>query len=233
MVQPLPETPQTLQQLAQQSAQDLRIDTNTNGVRIELIEAQLQFTHSFVSGPIAKRAGQSSQLLLKACNNKQRNINSILDLTAGWGVDAFILARHGLQVTLLEHNALVHAILAQSLAQLAQAPGGMASAQRLKLEQADARSYLQAASSAHRFDCIYLDPMFEAHKSGAKPAKEMQILQMLTANQDIESCFQLALSRARKRVVVKRGAKVATLANSKPDLVQRAKTIRFDIYLTA
>ena len=50
---------------------------------------------------------------------------------------------------------------------------------------------------------------FPAHKSTAKPAKEMQILQALTDNTDIESCFALALSKARKRVVVKRAARAA------------------------
>jgi hypothetical protein len=76
--------------------------------------------------------------------------------------------------------------------------------------------------------------MFPAHKSSAKPAKEMQILQALTENRNIEACFELALARARKRVVVKRAAKAAPLLEQhKPDLVHRAKTIRFDVYLTA
>jgi hypothetical protein len=61
----------------------------------------------------------------------------------------------------------------------------------------------------------------------------MQILQALTDNKNIEACFELALARARKRVVVKRAAKAAPLGQHKPDLVQRARTIRFDVYLTA
>ena len=75
--------------------------------------------------------------------------------------------------------------------------------------------------------------MFPAHKSGAKPAKEMQILQALTDNSNIDACFELALAQARKRVVVKRAAKAAALELRKPDLVHRARTIRFDVYLTA
>jgi 16S rRNA (guanine1516-N2)-methyltransferase len=222
-----------LQQLAQQSPQDLRIEPIEQGVSINLVNPDLHFLHSFVSGPIARRANQSTQLLLKACNNKQRSIHRILDLTAGWGVDAFILAGHGHEVTLLEHNALLHAIVAHSLQQLAITPDGEAVAQLMALQQAEAKQYLQTLPEDHQFDCIYLDPMFEAHKSGAKPAKEMQILQALTENKDIESCLEQALAKARKRVVVKRGAKTASLGDKKPDLVQRAKTIRFDIYLTA
>ena len=63
--------------------------------------------------------------------------------------------------------------------------------------------------------------------------KEMQILQALTVNADIDSSFELALGKARKRVVVKRPAKAARLGNLKPDLVYREKTIRLDVYLTA
>lgn len=225
------ESLQRLRQLARSCARDLHIDAGEYGVDIELAEPALRFRHSFVSGPIEKRARQG-QLLLKACNNKQRSIRRILDLTAGWGIDAFILARHGHEVTMLEQDALLQAIVAHSLRQLARTPEGAETAGRMALEQANARHYLEDQAK-HDFDCIYLDPMFDAHKSGARPAKEMQILQALTGNLDIECCFQQALSSARKRVVVKRAARAAPLVGLKPDLVQRARTIRFDIYLTA
>lgn len=232
MTRSVPATAEVLQRLARSSAQDLRIAVAAHGVRIELADSQLHFVHSFVSGPIAQRAGQPAQLLLKACNNKQRSLRRILDLTAGWGVDALILARHGQQVTLLEQHRLLHAIIDHALVELASTPAGASIAQRMSLEHTNAMDYLQKLGEARDFDCIYLDPMFAAHKSGAKPAKDMQILQALTANQDIESCFALALAKARRRVVVKRAAKAPALAGPKPDLVQRAKTIRFDIYLT-
>lgn len=222
----------SLLQLAHASGHDLRIGIDARGVEIELVELQLRFHHSFISGPIAKRAGQTNQLLLKACNNKQRNIHRVLDLTAGWGIDGYTLARHGQAVTLLEQNQLVHAIVAESLAQLAANPATADIAARMIIEQIDAIHFLQNQGEAE-FDCIYLDPMFPPHKSAAKPAKEMQILQTLTDNRNIEACFELALARARKRVVVKRAAKAAPLGQHKPDLVQRARTIRFDVYLTA
>ena len=75
--------------------------------------------------------------------------------------------------------------------------------------------------------------MFAARKSGAKPGKEMQVLQALTENLDLEACFERALETARKRVVVKRPARSAAFAAVAPDLVYREKTIRFDVYLTA
>lgn len=222
-----------LLQLAEASALDLSIGIDDRGVAIELGDSKLRFHHSFISGPIVKRAGQTKQTLLKACNNKQRNIRQVLDLTAGWGVDGYTLARHGQSVTLIEHNALVQAIVAHSLAQLAADPANAEIAGRLSIEAIDAKRYLQNLPGDHDFDCIYLDPMFPKHKSNAKPAKEMQILQSLTENSDLEASFELALKQARKRVVVKRAARAEPLGQHKPDLVQRARTIRFDIYLTS
>ncbi len=110
---------QSLQRHARSSADGLRINADATGVKIDMPASGLRFHHSFISGPIARRAVQSTQLLLKACNNKQRNIGKILDVTAGWGVDGYILARHGHEVTMLEQNQLVHAIVACSLELLA------------------------------------------------------------------------------------------------------------------
>jgi hypothetical protein len=60
----------------------------------------------------------------------------------------------------------------------------------------------------------------------------MQILQTLTGNTDIESCFELSLQKARRRVVVKRPLKAPAFGESRPDMVYREKSIRLDVYLT-
>ena len=127
----------------------------------------------------------------------------------------------------------VYAILAYSLGRLATSASGTAIAQRMTIENRNALNFLVDLEDNHDYDCIYLDPMFPNHKSGAKPAKEMQILQALTGNLEMESCFEQALGRARKRVVIKRPAKAANFNDVKPDLVYREKTVRFDVYLTA
>jgi len=81
---------QSLQRHASSSADGLLVHADATGVEVDLPAAGLRFHHSFISGPFATRAAQSTQLLLKACNNKQRNIDKILDVTAGWGVDSYI-----------------------------------------------------------------------------------------------------------------------------------------------
>jgi len=219
--------------LAVARASSIEVAADAAGVGIGLREPALSFHHSFLIGALARRARQSSQALLKACNNKARNIERVLDLTAGWGADSLTLAHNNRQVTLLEQNALIAAILAYSRERLAQHAAGAEIAHRMQIENAEAGAYLRKLEAAVGFDCIYLDPMFPGHKSSAKPAKEMQILQCLTDNREIESVFELALSKAQKRVVVKRPAKSDNLTAVKPDIVYREKTIRFDVYLSA
>ncbi|MFT5220993.1 MAG: 16S rRNA (guanine1516-N2)-methyltransferase [Planctomycetota bacterium] len=207
------------------------VDVTRNDYGVEITNTQgLKFSHSFMNGPYPRRARQSNQALLKACQNKQRNIHSILDLTGGWGVDSFILAHHGQQVHMIEQNPLLWAIVAQSLSVLQENSPALAA--RLSSELCDGLSYLRTGSAEQAYDCIYIDPMFPAHKSSAKPGKELQILQSLTDNSDIEACFQLALEKAVKRVVVKRPAKASSLDGKKPDIIYREKTIRFDVYLS-
>ena len=202
-----PGTAEVLLGLASAAGIDIDINVEDEGINIELPGADLGFRHSFVNGPMARRARQSTQALLRACTNRQRNIRSVLDLTAGWGADSLTLAAHGQQVTMLEQNSLLCAILACSLERLALDERGHEIARRLTLTKANARDFLQDLDAGQDFDCIYLDPMFPAHKSGAKPGGEMQILQTLTGNSDIESCFELSLQKARRRVVVKRPLK--------------------------
>jgi len=192
----------------------------------------IRYKHSYIEPHFFKRAQQSNQALLKSCNNKQRNIKTILDLTAGWGMDSFILACHGQSVTAIEQNQLLHMISLYSLKCARAEKRSMAAANRISMIHSDSLDFLQNRENSAQFDCIYLDPMFPEHKSSAKSTKGLQILQILTQNQDIKTCFEMALQKAKKRVVVKRPAKASPLSDLLPDLVFREKTIRFDIYLT-
>ncbi|MEM7562087.1 MAG: class I SAM-dependent methyltransferase [Pseudomonadota bacterium] len=212
-------------------APDYRLECYDLGTKITLRKVNLSYSHSFVKSALATRARQSGQAVLKACNNKKRSIRRVLDVTGGWGADSLTLALHGREVTLLEYNPLVFNIVDYSTKCWMNLPlnhNGSLSAQHQT-----ALTYLDQSESADAYDCIYLDPMFPAHKSSAKPSKEMQILQVLTENLEIETSFEKSLERAKQRVVVKRPLKAEPLTRLKPDFCIREKTIRFDIYLTA
>ncbi|MDH5353179.1 MAG: class I SAM-dependent methyltransferase [Gammaproteobacteria bacterium] len=213
----------------------IKISSLNDGVGIEWCDGRntLQFTHSYDHPGFYRRINATGQSIIKACSNKQRSIHSVLDLTGGWGIDSFILAHSGKQVTMLEQSHIVHSVIAQSLKNALKNSSLSDTVNRIKLQNINSLDYLSSTDSSTRYDCIYLDPMFPAHKSTAKPAKDMQLLQKLTENVDIEACFELALTRATNRVVVKRPLKSTPMTVRQPDLIYREKTVRFDVYLTA
>lgn len=188
------------------------------------------YSHSFINPTLLLRAKQKKQCLLKACNNKKRELVSVTDLTAGWGKDSLILANHGQQVTMVEHNPLIFQCL-DYLLKIATHDHDDDFFRHLKVVNQNSLNFLSNQHQAVA-DCLYLDPMFPAHKSTARPAKDLQILQLLTINRNIEPLFELALQKAGHRVVVKRPLHAPTLSDRKPDIVYREKTIRFDVYLT-
>ncbi len=189
------------------------------------------FTHSLTDPKLHKRASQKNQLLLKACNNKKRDIHSVIDLTAGWGRDSFILATHGQHITMIEQNSLIFMCLNFLLNIVKHDHPDEKVYQQLKLINENSVEFLSSKDTGFA-DCLYLDPMFPAHKSSARPGKELQILQLLTSNLNIEALFELALEKAKYRVVVKRPIHATTLSDRKPDIIYKEKTIRFDVYLT-
>ncbi len=207
----------------------ITIETAESGVIVRWKQQNISFKHSFLEGEFPRRAAQPNQGILKACSNRKKTLHRILDLTGGWGLDSFILANHGKSVTLVEKNKTVFDVIASSLNLLGKQKPDSQAFRNLKIVLDNALDYLQQ-QAVGVYDCIYLDPMFPAHKSTAKPSKTLQLLQQLTSNQDIESVFELALQHASQRVVVKRPLKALPLEGIEPHQVVREKTIRFDIY---
>ncbi len=214
---------------------DIELTNLGDGIEVTWTDASqsISFIHSFSRPAIYQRIDSTNQAIVKACSNKQRSIKTVLDLTGGWGIDSFVLARRGKQVTLLEQNEAIFSVITQSLANALLTTHTRDAARQINAQRINSLDFLNALESNSAYDCIYLDPMFPTHKSTAKPGKEMQLLQKLTNNLDIEACFELALLKADNRVVVKRPAKSRPFASRPADLTYREKTIRFDVYLTA
>ena len=208
----------------------LQIDDDSIAICTQIQHQKACFEHSFTSTRLRQRAQQKKQALLKACNSKKNDIHNVTDLTAGWGKDSFILASHGQQVTMVEQQPLIHGCV-NFLLSIAAKETQDPVFDRLEIHHRQGLEYLQGLAPAQYPDCIYLDPMFPAHKSTARPGKDLQILQLLTDNSDMQATFEAALQSATKRVVVKRPVHAPTLDARTPDIVYREKTIRFDVYL--
>lgn len=158
----------------------------------------------------------------------------LIDATAGLGLDAFILACAGWQVTMVEQSPLVHALLADGITRgLVNAD---TSGQSMVLSALKRMHLMPAADSAemllHLPDAavIYLDPMFPDREKSARVKKNRYLLQHLHGDEARgEHLLALALTLARK-VVVKRPQHAPPLDQIKPSGSIRGKSARFDIY---
>ena len=209
--------------IVSQSHSDFLLEFIGDGVIVHNKELNLRYCHSFLNTKFQQREQAQNQHLLKAFKTKNHTIHSILDVTAGWCRDSFILARNGYQLTAVEQSALLYCLNKTAL-ELYQKEHTL----NLNLQHANALDYL--AETSQTFDAIYLDPMFPQHKNQAKNKKELQVLQSITQNTDMEAVFELALQKAKQRTVVKRPINASFLAHKKPDFQYLGKTIRFDVY---
>ncbi|MCB1668711.1 MAG: class I SAM-dependent methyltransferase [Porticoccaceae bacterium] len=192
----------------------------------------------FVAGSAQHRrlyGGGKKQDISKATGlNKSGFKPSILDLTAGLGQDAFVLASLGARVTMVERNLLVHALLADGLERARTAAGDeqlQSILNRMVLYNANGVEYLQQIRPESMPDVVYLDPMFPPREKSAKVKKEMQVFhQLVGENNDADQLLAEALVKARYRVVVKRPAHAPILGNREPGYSLKGKSTRFDIY---
>ena len=189
----------------------------------------------FIAGELRHRrlyGGGKNQMILKATGlNKHKP--SIMDLTAGLGRDSFVLATAGAQVTMLERQPIVAALLADGLRRLRSAgdDAELVIAQRLLLQQGDSLNCAAALAAQAAPDVIYLDPMFPERSKSAKVKKSMAFFHHLVgSDDDAAALLPLALETAGYRVVVKRPRHAPPLADIKPGLCFEGKSTRFDVY---
>ncbi len=173
------------------------------------------------------------EALLKAAGIKQGSMAHVVDATAGFGLDAFLMASAGCQVTLLERSPVLHALLENGLqrGRVSENPRVRQSVGRMTLIHADSERWL-AETAAEPPEVIYLDPMFPERRKSAKVKKGMALLQKLLATEaGGEALLGVALERAQKRVVVKRPRIAQALAGRAPSFSHEGKSSRFDVYL--
>lgn len=183
--------------------------------------------------------GGKGQLIAKAVGLSSRFKPHLVDATAGLGGDAFVLASLGCQITLLERNPIVRALLEDGLARAIQSQDAdlVAIVSRMQLLCCDSIDYLQstqktANQTAAIADVIYLDPMFPERKKSAAVKKEMQMFHGLVGSDSDQADLLSAAQRVAKyRVVVKRPRLAKTIGESTPTYQLPGKTSRFDIYV--
>jgi 16S rRNA (guanine1516-N2)-methyltransferase len=188
----------------------------------------------FVSGKTAYRrkyGHAGGEAISKAVGIKKGHRPNIVDATAGWGRDAFVLATMGCRVHMIERSEIIAKLLEDGLRRAEQDKKiGTMIKENLSLKFGDSRQEL--LQTPFEPEVIYLDPMFPQKEKSALVKKEMRVLQEVVGqDEDADALLNLALTIATNRVVVKRPASANFLAGIKPHTSIKTKKHRFDIYL--
>lgn len=207
-------------------------------------DAVLQPTGPGATGPVSlgfsdpalaqRRRGGHNELIGRAVGWSAARPPTVLDGTAGYGRDAFVLADLGCRVDLCEREPVMAALLDRAIARARESddPWLRAVASRMLLHGEDLRQLTVAALEG--VDVIYLDPMF-CHRRKTAPGKGMQVLQLLTHagagdQHDAPELLAWALQQPVRRVVVKRPRKAPPLVGRRPSHELRGRSVRFDVY---
>jgi 16S rRNA (guanine1516-N2)-methyltransferase len=190
----------------------------------------------FGSGEFVRRAhGSGRRSLLGRAIGIKGQAPRVVDATAGLGRDSMVLALLRCEVTAIERNGVVFALLEDGL-QRATSDGVLSEAAgRIHLVQADGVEYLGQLDEAP--EVVYLDPMFPPRKKSALPGRELQALTRVVGHgrvREAEALLAAALASGARRVVVKRGddgAVLATPDGEGSDVQFTGRTMRFDVYL--
>lgn len=157
---------------------------------------------------------------------------TVIDATAGWGVDAAVIAAAGAQVLMIEHLPVVALLLEEALERARRtAPSAAA---RLEVVCGEAVTVLSDASDV---DVVYLDPLFPGREQRRTSTPTLQWLRTLASlardaseGGDESTLLRAAQQRARRRVVVKRGRSDPFLAGVAPSGSVTGRTNRYDLY---
>jgi len=160
----------------------------------------------------------------------------VIDATAGLGEDAWLLAAIGCEVTAVERQPVIAALLDDALARAAATHSDTAA--RITLRHTSAIDWLTQAAypqpPARRADAIVIDPMFPLGRK-AKERKPMRVLRLLAGDdEDAPRLLAAALATGVHRVCVKRPLRAPAIEHTEgrdPDVVYKGKAVRFDVYL--
>ncbi len=202
------------------------------------------------------------QPLFKAMGIKARKDLpiTVLDATAGWGQDAWMLASIGCQVFAAERNRVMATLLRDAVLRAGSLQPEVLT--RLHVVQTDARHLLRRLAQRHRQlsedrsshekddelpssvraffepDVVYLDPMYPDHEKRSSAARKPLVLarHLVGDDDDAPELLHWALRLAQKRVVVKRPLHAPPLGEALSPTVQTTMSIegkshRLDVYV--
>ena len=206
-----------------------RLLVKVDAVELEVAGFGRPFKVDYTSGRLEYRLRRRGrEQILQACGIPRKGALSLVDVTGGFGIDAFVLAHAGARVTVLERHPLVFALLRDAHRRAESEPRLAEAAARMQLVHADA---LEWFAPERRVDVIYLDPMFPPRRKSALVKRPMQMLNTLVDDESVEGLLSMALASASRRVVVKRPLHVAHTSSERDRSYSlEGRSVRFDVY---
>ncbi len=188
----------------------------------------------FVSGKTAYRrkyGHAGGETISKAVGLKKGHRPNVVDATAGWGRDAFVLATMGCRVHMIERSEVIAKLLEDGLRR-AEQDEKIGTLIKNNLSLICGESLREILHTPFEPEVIYLDPMFPHKEKSALVKKDMRMLQEVVGrDDDAGELLKLALTIATNRVVVKRPFYADFLGDVEPHTSIKTKKYRFDIYL--
>ena len=214
---------------------DFFLEVSNEGLILRQFDSKLRFSINFSDNSIKHRVlSKRSELLGRAIGVKKDYSKHVVDGTAGFGTDSFILANLGCFVTLCERNFVIAEMLEHAIesAKYNSEQWLAESGSRMSLVRNDVRGIsLEILDHA---DVIYLDPMFPHKKNNALSKKEIELLKLLQPptflNFEHEDLLEWALDQKVERVVFKRPIRSKPVGKKSPSHQLFGKIIRYDVY---
>ncbi len=208
---------------------DLRLLKDEDG--LTLTDGKMSLRADFL--PLLRRirkTGLRKEMLLRAVRIRESEQPlRVLDATAGFGEDAFILAAGGCFVQMYEKDPVIGALLEDALERGRKEEELSDILSRLRLVREDSVPVMRSLTQA--VDVIYLDPMFPERQKSGLVKKKFQLLQRLERPcENGAELFEAAKSAHPKKIVVKRPLKGEFLGGAVPDYTLRGSVIRYDCY---
>ena len=175
-----------------------------------------------------KKISSKGELLIRAV--KEKPGARVLDMTAGLGIDAFILASYGHHVMMLERSKTVFLLVKDALKRAAQDDELQPVVARLAIHHWDSTSPFLPAKG---FDAALVDPMFEEKKKSALPPGNMQMLQaFLGQGAELQPFLAAAQALGIRRTIVKRPRldRAALVNAPRPVYQLTGRSSRLDVF---
>lgn len=175
----------------------------------------------------------AKEILKKALGHKLGHQLRVIDTTAGFGNDAFILAALGCKVDMIERSTIMAQLLEDGLRRAKECAAFTAIINSLALIVGDAITVLEQLPTDEFPDVVYIDPMFPERRKSASVKKAMQALQEIVGeNSDSNKLLAAALKVAKQRVIVKRPRLAPVIeCDTCPSFSLKGASCRFDVYV--